>query len=137
MKIELKEISKRYTETWVLKKINFTFLQNKVYGITGRNGSGKSTLMQIISSQLSPTLGKIAYIDSDGKEMDRALVFDKITFSAPYISPIENLTLDESFLFHTTYRILKSGLDLNRFKEVLDFPFKNLHVAFEIDVSTV
>ena len=124
MKVELKEVSKRYTETWVLKKINFTFLESKVYGITGRNGSGKSTLMQIISSQLSPTLGRIAYIKPDGSEMDRSLVFDKITFSAPYISPIDNLTLDESVLFHSTYRSFKSDIDLKRFKEILNFPFR-------------
>ena len=124
MKIELKDLSKRYTHTWVLKKINYVFGSSGIYGITGLNGSGKSTLMQIISSHLSPTLGTIKYSDAEDREINKDAVYSRISFSAPYISPLDNLNLDESISFHTTFRKFKSDIGPNGFKELLEFSFK-------------
>ncbi len=131
MKVELIDVSKRYTKSWVLKKINFVFDHKGVYGITGLNGSGKSTLLQIISGQLSSTLGIVKYVDSDSFEIDRSTIYSKISFSAPYISPLDNLNLDESISFHTTFRKFKSGIGLLEFKEMLEFPFdKDQYVKY-------
>ncbi len=124
MRIELRDISKRFTNFWILKRINFVFDHSCIYGITGLNGSGKSSLMQIISGQLSPTLGTINYLDNGERILDINSIFSKITFSAPYISPMENLTLDESVELHTRFRKLKRGIKNKEFNNLLNFSFK-------------
>ena len=46
--IEVKSLNKKYTETEVLKNINYTFLEGKVYFVVGPSGCGKTTLLNIL-----------------------------------------------------------------------------------------
>ena len=124
MKVVLKDISKRYTSNWILKKMNYVFESGTVYGVQGLNGSGKSTLMQIISSQLSPTLGEVSYYDNSGSEIPSEKVPFRITFSAPYILPIEDLSIRELFDFFITFRKIRNELTYSQFLEHLEYPFK-------------
>ncbi len=50
-----------YQEKVVLKNIQHTFLENKIYGIIGPNGSGKSTLLKLIAAIEKPLEGEIIY----------------------------------------------------------------------------
>lgn len=59
MKIEVKNISKKYKETAALDGISFTLDEPKIYGLLGRNGAGKTTFMDILSGQLLATGGEI------------------------------------------------------------------------------
>lgn len=47
--IQLNNITKSYGKNQVLKGINITFEQGKVYGIVGENGAGKTTLFRSIA----------------------------------------------------------------------------------------
>jgi ABC-2 type transport system ATP-binding protein len=47
--IEVRNLSKKYGAKEVLKNINLTFDQGKVYGIVGENGAGKTTLFRCIA----------------------------------------------------------------------------------------
>ena len=44
--IELKNISKKFKDNYVLKDINLIFQEGNIYGIYGRNGSGKTLAAQ-------------------------------------------------------------------------------------------
>ena len=46
--IELKNVSFRYGEQWILKDINLTIPKGKTIAIVGQSGSGKSTLVDLI-----------------------------------------------------------------------------------------
>ena len=124
MKIELKEVSKRYTQYWVLKKINFSFASGEIYGIKGQNGSGKSTLMQILAGQLSSTLGEVLYFDDSEQLLDRSAISSRFSFSAPYIFPIQNLSLLETISFHCLFRKFREGVNAKAFVDLLDYPFQ-------------
>lgn len=63
MKIELKNVSKKFNKIDVIKNINVTFESGKIYGLHGRNGSGKSVIMKLICGLLSPTDGQILIND--------------------------------------------------------------------------
>lgn len=63
MKIQLKNISKSYKDTIILKDINITFESGKIYGFIGRNGSGKSVLLKMICGFYNPTSGEILFDD--------------------------------------------------------------------------
>ena len=65
--ISLKNISKSFLNNkkiTVLKKINYSFTQGKIYSLMGPSGSGKSTLLNILSMIDKPTTGSLL-IDND------------------------------------------------------------------------
>lgn len=97
MKIELKNISKKYKDVTVLNDVNAVFESGKIYGFIGRNGSGKSVLLKMICSFYTPTTGEILF---DGKNIikenkfppsTRALI-EKPNF-IPDLTGYENLEL--------------------------------------------
>jgi len=47
--IEIKNLSKSFGKNEVLKNINLSLEEGKVYGIVGENGSGKTTLFRCIT----------------------------------------------------------------------------------------
>lgn len=61
MKIEVKNVSKRFKDELVLKDINYTFETGKIYGLIGKNGSGKSVFLKMICGFYYPTTGQILF----------------------------------------------------------------------------
>ncbi|MBP2078700.1 ABC transporter ATP-binding protein [Oceanobacillus polygoni] len=59
MKIEVKNLSKKYKDTIALNNVTFTLDEPKIYGLLGRNGAGKTTFMDILSGQILPSSGEI------------------------------------------------------------------------------
>jgi ABC-type multidrug transport system ATPase subunit len=94
MHIKLEKIGKKYGKNWILRNVNLEFLPGHRYAILGNNGAGKSTLMKLISSQTEANIGSISY---DDLEIDE--VHQKISYCAPYIDLIEELTLRELLTF--------------------------------------
>lgn len=60
--IELKQLSKKFGEQYILEEVNYQFEYGKIYGIIGENGCGKSVIFKLISGLLFPSSGKI-YVD--------------------------------------------------------------------------
>lgn len=120
MQITLDNISKRYRFEWIIKKLSFEFEARKAYAILGPNGSGKSTLMRMLSGYLSPSKGKIEFsIDSKKIEVDD--IFKKVSYAAPYIDLIEELTLSEAIRFHQRFKPFYQDIDENTIHELLNF----------------
>ena len=46
--LEIKDLTKKYNNRIILDNINFTFKDNKIYGIIGKNGAGKTTFFNIL-----------------------------------------------------------------------------------------
>ena len=72
MKVELKNISKKFKDVTVLEDINLKFEEGKIYSFIGRNGSGKTVLLKMICGYLNPTNGEILY---DGKILNKELEY--------------------------------------------------------------
>ncbi len=99
MKISLNNLGKRYNREWIFRNLSFQFDINKHYAITGPNGSGKSTLLQIIGGSTIYNEGEIFYHESD-KSVEHEKIFKKISFAAPYLELVEEMTLTEFLSFH-------------------------------------
>jgi ABC-type multidrug transport system ATPase subunit len=99
MKINLTKLGKRFNRDWIFRNLDFQFDEGKHYAITGPNGSGKSTLLQIISGASIFNEGTISYI-LDETPFPSEKIFRKISFAAPYIEMVEEMTLAEFFSFH-------------------------------------
>lgn len=76
--IEVKRVNKTYNKKQILKDINITFEENKIYGLLGRNGAGKTTLLNLITDRAIVDSGEITIDDESVYENDNAL--EKIYF---------------------------------------------------------
>lgn len=99
--ITLSGVGKKYRR-WVFKHIDFQFSSRSSYGIAGRNGTGKSTLMRIISGFLTPSRGTVTYQGGASNTLDN--FGPRVSFVAPYISIIEELTVEEHIKFHFRFQ---------------------------------
>lgn len=70
MKLEIKELNKKYDDFYALRNFSYTFTEG-VYGLLGPNGAGKSTLMNIITDNLNQTSGKVFFNTEDTKVLGR------------------------------------------------------------------
>lgn len=52
MKFIIEHLSKRFEKKEVLRDIDFTFEEGKIYGLLGRNGAGKTTLFNCLNRDL-------------------------------------------------------------------------------------
>lgn len=76
MKLELKNLTKKYGNFTALDNMTITFAPG-IYGILGANGAGKSTMMNLLTDNISRTEGEILFDDTDilklGKDFRRVL----------------------------------------------------------------
>ena len=99
MKIRLSNVGKRFNRDWIFKNLSYQFESGKQYAITGPNGSGKSTLLQIISGSTISNEGSLEYFEGN-RPLPPESIFQKISFAAPYLELIEEMTLIEFLNFH-------------------------------------
>ena len=65
----------------ILKDINLTFLDKKIYVVTGPNGGGKSSLAKLIMGIYSPTSGKLLL---NGEEITTMTITDRASMGIGY-----------------------------------------------------
>lgn len=106
MKIRITNAGKRFNREWIFRNLDFEFISEISYAITGPNGSGKSTLLQIIAGATTFNEGEIEYYLS-GKKIQPENIYSCISFGAPYLELIEEMSLIEFLHFHSR---LKSWL---------------------------
>lgn len=135
--IELKEVTKQYSHTAVLKNISLTIDQNGIYCLLGRNGAGKTTLLKSIAGCQNISSGSIVI---DGRTVSTALL-------DPDVSYIEN------FVRHFNLpvgRLIKTASQVNpefdsdfafemmdRFELEGKKRFKHLSLGMKTMVSTI
>jgi ABC-type multidrug transport system ATPase subunit len=116
MHVKLEDIGKKYGKNWILRHVNLEFLPNRRYAILGNNGSGKSTLLKIISSQTEANTGIISY---EGLELDE--VHKRISYCAPYIDLIEELSLRELLTFVEKFKPFLPSYPIARIIDIFQF----------------
>ena len=117
MKITLEHISKRFQRYWIFKDINYSFSAPQAYAILGPNGCGKSTLLRIIAGMQSASLGKVLFHNKDAA-VPASEIFSKISFCAPGMEIVEELTLREFFDFHFSFKQPLPGLTIDKIIEL-------------------
>ncbi len=109
------ELCKKIKKKEILKNINLTISEGKIYGLVGKNGAGKTTLMKLLCGILYPTSGDILLFNSSdlskGRDKIGALIDEPALY--PNMSGIENLI---------AHGILTS----------IDFNQKDIHELIEI-----
>ncbi len=114
--IEIKNISKSFSEKEVLKDISQIFERGKVNMIIGQSGSGKSVLTKCIVGLLKPDEGEVLY---DGKNFFQ-LDHDEVTEIRTHIGMLfqasalfDSLTVEENISFPLTMFTKMSKTDIS------------------------
>lgn len=113
--ISVEEVSKRYTNQWIIKRCNLDIPFKSRIGISGINGSGKSTLMKMLSGYLSPSEGKIIYRGQS--IIPKEEWYKSVSFIGPYTDVIQEYSLRELYDFHSAFKSMR--YDFTQFKELL------------------
>jgi ABC-type multidrug transport system ATPase subunit len=113
MQIKLSQAGKRYNREWIFRNMDRTFLSGTSYAITGPNGSGKSTLLQSIGCMLQLSEGSLSFT-KDNTAIATEDAYRHISFCAPYLDVIEELTLIEFLQFHNQFKQFLPGMDMEQ-----------------------
>ncbi len=112
MKVKLSNAGKRFNREWIFRNADPQFNSSSSYAITGPNGSGKSTLLQCIGGMLQLSEGAITYTIND-RHLSAEQAYKQISFCAPYMDVIEEMTLIEFFEFHRQFKSFINQLSIN------------------------
>ena len=118
MKINLSQAGKRFNREWIFRNATLEFQTNTSYAITGPNGSGKSTLLQCIAGMMQLSQGTIQNTIGN-KQLASELAYKHISFCAPYLELIEEMTLIEFLNFHFGFNEFLPGIDVTKIIETL------------------
>lgn len=114
MPIEMHDVGHRFgDETWLFRRLTYTFEEGRTYALTGPSGSGKSTLLSIIAGLENPAegvvvrqpAGRTAWIFQNPFGSPRRSALDHV--SLPFLARGESLARAEEHA-----RALLSQLDL-------------------------
>jgi len=126
MNIELSNAGKRFNREWIFRKADFVFTAANSYAITGPNGSGKSTLLQSIGGILQLSEGEIEYAisnpakDGISKQLPMEKAYQYISFCAPYLEVVEEMTLLEFLQFHVQFKPFIADVSIYQVIEMID-----------------
>ena len=101
MRFIIEHLSKRFEQKEVLKDIDFTFQEGKIYGLLGRNGAGKTTLFNCLNRDIKADGGAF-FLEENGVGREVAAEDIGYVLSTP--------TVPE---FLTGREFLKFFLDIN------------------------
>lgn len=96
MKLIIKNLNKSYGEKEVLKDIDFTFEEGKIYGLIGRNGAGKTTFFNCLNEDIEIDSGRFTLLDDYG---ENSLKIDDIGYVISTPTVPEFLTGKEFLTF--------------------------------------
>ena len=68
MELVIENLKKSFKQNEVLKDINFTFQEGKIYGLLGRNGAGKTTLFNCLNEDIDIDNGNFYLVDNSLKK---------------------------------------------------------------------
>lgn len=97
MKIEVKNVTKKFKNEVVLNDVSVSFESGKIYGLIGRNGSGKSVFLKLLCGFYTSNSGVILY---DGVDITNNNIFPPNTRALiekpnflPELTGMDNLKL--------------------------------------------
>jgi ABC-type multidrug transport system ATPase subunit len=120
MTISLSDAGKRFNRDWIFRHFTYTFESGQCYAIIGPNGSGKSTLLQTIGGSMLLSEGKIQCSSSVDIKLSDETLYKQISFCAPYLEVIEEMTLIEFLDFHHGFKPFLKGASLQSIISALD-----------------
>ena len=96
MKLEIKNLVKKFESVTAVNNISFKLEKNSTLGLLGPNGCGKTTSIGMMLGLITPTSGKIYINDIVLEPKNRIELLTMINFASPYIELPKKLTVKQN-----------------------------------------
>ncbi len=93
-------VSKRFTATLALDRLDFDVRAGEIHALLGQNGAGKSTLIKILAGVFPPSAGTIAWRSKPANPMTQPL---PIAFIHQDLGLVDNMTVAENVALQAGY----------------------------------
>ena len=96
MKLEVKNLTKKFQSTIAVNNISFEIKKNKTLGLLGPNGCGKTTSIGMMLGLITPSSGEIFIDEICLEPKNRIKLLSKMNFASPYIELPKKLTVKQN-----------------------------------------
>ena len=96
MKLEVKNLEKKFKNFTAVKNINFHIDNGQTLGVLGPNGCGKTTTIGMLLGLIKPSNGKILIDDENFENLNREKILSQFNFASPYVELPKKLTVKEN-----------------------------------------
>jgi len=96
MKLEIKNLVKKFKDVIAVNNISFTIERNETLGLLGPNGCGKTTSIGMMLGLITPTSGKIFISETEFLSSNRIEFLSLMNFASPYIELPKKLTVRQN-----------------------------------------
>ncbi len=96
MKLEVKNLEKKFKDFTAVNDINFFINEGQTLGVLGPNGCGKTTTIGMLLGLIKPSNGEILIDGENFESLNREHILSKINFASPYVELPKKLTVKEN-----------------------------------------
>ena len=96
MKLEVKNLVKKFNSTIAVNNISFEIKKNKTIGLLGPNGCGKTTSIGMMLGLITPSSGEISIDGISFEPKNRIKLLSEMNFASPYIELPKKLTVKQN-----------------------------------------
>ena len=96
MKLEVKNLEKKFKDFTAVNNINFCINEGQTLGVLGPNGCGKTTTIGMLLGLIKPSKGEILINEEKFEKLNRESILSKFNFASPYVELPKKLTVQEN-----------------------------------------
>ena len=96
MKLEAKNLIKKFNKTIAVNNISFEIKKNETLGMLGPNGCGKTTSIGMLLGLITPSSGEILIDGISLNSRNRVKLLSFMNFSSPYVELPKKLTVKQN-----------------------------------------
>ena len=96
MKLEVKNLVKKFNSNLAVDNISFEIKKNSTLGLLGPNGCGKTTSIGMMLGLITPTSGQIFIDGISLKPKNRIKLLNLMNFASPYIELPKKLSVKQN-----------------------------------------
>ena len=121
MKLEIKNLVKKFNSVVAVDNISFKIEKNKTLGLLGPNGCGKTTSIGMMLGLITPTSGQIFVNEINLEPKNRITLLSSMNFASPYIELPKKLTVKQNLeIFARLYGVEKISDRISEMTEDLN-----------------
>ena len=121
MKLEVKNLIKKFKTTIAVNDISFEIKKNNTLGLLGPNGCGKTTSIGMMLGLISPSSGEIFIDGIPLNSKNRIKLLSLINFASPYIELPKKLTVIQNLeVYARLYGVIKKTERIEELAEDLN-----------------
>ncbi len=121
MKLEAKNLVKKFKSTTAVNNISFNIKKNETLGMLGPNGCGKTTSIGMLLGLITPSSGKIFIDGVNFNANNRINLLSFMNFASPYVELPKKLTVKQNLeVYARLYGVKKINQRIDEMIEDLD-----------------